>query len=59
MEIKILPSKNLHIETLRGIAIILVVIGHVIGIDTMGGMKVDDDSVFRYIYCILECHSLL
>lgn len=54
MEIKILPSKNLHIETLRGIAIILVVIGHVIGIDTMGGMKVDDDSVFRYIYCLFE-----
>lgn len=43
-----------HIETLRGIAILLVVIGHVIGIDAKGGMKVADDSFLRYLYDLFE-----
>lgn len=34
-------KKNLSIETLRGIAILLVVIGHVIGSTPDGGMKID------------------
>jgi glucan biosynthesis protein C len=43
-------EKDLSVETLRGIAIILVVIGHVIGYDSKGGMKVADDSFLRHIY---------
>lgn len=37
--------KNLSIETLRGIAILLVVIGHVIGSAPDGGMKSISPSV--------------
>jgi fucose 4-O-acetylase-like acetyltransferase len=47
-------KKNQHVETLRGLAIILVVLGHMIGYDAAGGMKVSDDSIFRYIYYTLE-----
>jgi glucans biosynthesis protein C len=43
-------GKDLSIETLRGIAIILVVIGHVIGSKSDGGMKVADDSFLRHLY---------
>lgn len=46
--------KSLPVETLRGIAIILVVMGHVIGSHSSGGMKVEDDSIYRYLYCLLE-----
>lgn len=42
--------KNLHIETLRGIAILLVVIGHVIGSDPSGGMQINYPSPWRYLY---------
>lgn len=42
--------KNTTVETLRGTAIILVVIGHIIGSDSTGGMKVCDDSIWRYFY---------
>lgn len=45
-----MAAKNTHIETLRGIAILLVVMGHVIGIDSKGGMQVADHSLFRYFY---------
>ncbi len=45
-----MAEKNTHIETLRGIAILLVVMGHVIGIDGKGGMQVADNSLFRYFY---------
>lgn len=48
-----MAEKNTHIETLRGIAILLVVMGHVIGIDRKGGMQVADDSLFRYFYDLL------
>lgn len=47
-------QKNLSVETLRGIAIILVVMGHVIGSKSSGGMRVGDDSIYRYLYCLLE-----
>src|SRR6056297_1823840 len=43
-------NKDLSIETLRGIAIILVVIGHVIGSKSDGGMRVADDSFLRHLY---------
>jgi glucans biosynthesis protein C len=47
-------SKNTYVETLRGFAIILVVFGHIIGSNSSGGMRVSDDSVFRYLYFTLE-----
>lgn len=43
-------EKDTTIETLRGAVIILVVIGHVIGSASNGGMKVSDDSFLRYLY---------
>ena len=43
-------NKDRNIETIRGIAILIIVIGHVIGADSMGGMQVPDDSVWRYMY---------
>ncbi len=46
--------KNKYVESLRGLAIILVVFGHIIGSDNSGGMKVDDHSIFRYLYFSLE-----
>ncbi|MEA1979457.1 MAG: acyltransferase [candidate division Zixibacteria bacterium] len=45
-----MKQKNLSVETLRGLAIILVVIGHVIGYDILGGMKVPEDSSWRHFY---------
>lgn len=42
------------VQTLRGFAIILVVMGHVIGYKGDEGMKVADDSIWRYIYFSLE-----
>ena len=47
-------AKNPDIETIRGLAILLVVAGHVIGIDAAGGMKVADDSIWRYLYASLQ-----
>lgn len=49
-----LSKKDPNVETLRGIAIILVVTGHMIGYTNTGGMRVSDDSIFRYIYFSLE-----
>ena len=45
-------EKNLSIETLRGIAILLVVVGHVIGSGPGGGMKIDFPHPLRYL-CLL------
>lgn len=42
--------KDLKIETLRGLALILMVIGHIIGDSASVGMRVPDDSVLRYLY---------
>ena len=47
-------KKNPHIETLRGTAIILIVIGHMIGYSSTGGMRVSDDSLLRYLHYSLE-----
>lgn len=42
-------KKDQHIETVRGLALLMMVAGHVIGVpDT--GMKVADDSIARYLY---------
>ncbi|MEI7662067.1 MAG: acyltransferase [Bacteroidota bacterium] len=43
-------EKDLTVETLRGAVIILVVIGHVIGSGSDGGMKVSEDSFLRHFY---------
>jgi fucose 4-O-acetylase-like acetyltransferase len=45
-----MKKKNLTIETLRGIAIILIVIEHVIGSDATGGMRIEFPHLLRYIY---------
>lgn len=42
--------KDLTIETLRGLAILLVVVGHVIGDSATSGLRVADDSPYRYFY---------
>lgn len=47
-------KKNLSIETLRGIAILLVVIGHVIGSTPDGGMKIDFPHPLRYLYVWID-----
>ena len=47
-------KKDQSIETLRGLAIILMVAGHVIGNTSAHGMRVEDDSVFRHIYFSLK-----
>ncbi len=46
-------AKDLSIETLRGVAIILMVMGHVIGAQPTSGLKVADDSWYRYLYLTL------
>ena len=47
-------NKISHIETLRGIAILLVVIGHVIGSTPEGGMRIDFPSPWRYLYLWID-----
>ena len=47
-------NKNLQVETLRGFAIVPVVMGHVIGSASDGGMKVSEDSFLRYLYFTFE-----
>ena len=49
-----ISQKDPSVETLRGFAIILVVLGHVIGSDSSGGMRVSDDSFLRYVYYTFE-----
>lgn len=43
-------TRDPAIETLRGLAIVLVVIGHVIGIDETRSMQVAPDSGWRILY---------
>jgi|SRR5688572_18279630 glucans biosynthesis protein C len=43
-------EKELAIETLRAIAIVLMVAGHVIGMDSRSGLQVADDSLLRFLY---------
>lgn len=47
-------QKAAHIESLRGIAILLVVIGHVIGSTPAGGMKIEYPSFWRYLYIWID-----
>lgn len=47
-------TKNMHIETLRGMAILLVVLGHVIGSGPEGGMKIDYPHPLRYLYIWID-----
>jgi glucans biosynthesis protein C len=49
-----LKNKDLTVETLRGIAIIMMVAGHVIGTNTQNGLGVEDDSAWRYFYRSFE-----
>jgi fucose 4-O-acetylase-like acetyltransferase len=46
-------TRDITIDTLRGIAIVLMVAGHVIGVDDSVGMKVDDSSGWRLSYELL------
>ncbi|GAA1838299.1 acyltransferase family protein [Agromyces salentinus] len=46
--------RDLAIESLRGLAIVLMVAGHVIGGDATRGMTVADDSPWRLSYVFLE-----
>lgn len=46
--------KDVSIQALRGVAVILMVAGHVIGSDSSNGMTVADDSWWRYAYLALE-----
>ncbi|WP_337176011.1 acyltransferase [Paludisphaera sp.] len=46
--------KDMRIESLRGLALILMVAGHVIGDSPESGMKVADDSGYRYFYFSLS-----
>ncbi|MEG1544052.1 MAG: acyltransferase [Tannerellaceae bacterium] len=54
MSASIQSQRNLSIETLRGIAILLVVMGHVIGSAPDGGMKIDFPSPWRYLYSWID-----
>lgn len=46
--------KEQSIETLRGIAIVLMVAGHVIGDNSATGLQVRDESAWRYFYFTFE-----
>ncbi len=43
-------TKNEYVETLRGLAVVIITVGHAIGADAAGGMKVADDSFARYLF---------
>lgn len=43
-------KKDLGIDTIRGLALFLMVAGHVIGDSINTGMRVADDSTLRYLY---------
>jgi peptidoglycan/LPS O-acetylase OafA/YrhL len=47
------PAKDDGVETLRGLAVLLMVAGHVIGNDAETGLRVADDSGWRYAYYTL------
>lgn len=50
----LIQGRDKGIECLRGIAIIFMVAGHVIGSDQTNGLKVDDGSWLRYFYYLFE-----
>lgn len=47
-------QRNWSIDSLRGLAIILMVAGHVIGTDATSGLRVEDDSVWRFSFLLLD-----
>lgn len=47
-------NRDIAIDSLRGVAIILMVAGHVIGDSVASGMQVTDDSAWRSFYLLLE-----
>jgi len=46
--------RDLSLETLRGIAVLLMVFGHVVGDQATNGLEVPDDSWLRYLYYSVE-----
>src|SRR3569833_297723 len=44
----LLPRESLRVETLRGLACMLIVAFHVIGSHTASGLHVSEDSPYRY-----------
>ena len=53
-----LEKRDLKIDTLKGIVIILMVIAHVIGTTANDGLKVTEDSMYRWFYCLTENYFL-
>lgn len=49
-----MTGRNWSIESLRGVAIFLMVSGHVIGGDSMRGMQVTDESFWRHSVTLLS-----
>lgn len=47
-------QKDWGVETLRGLAIILMVMGHVIGDTAATGLRVEEDSAYRHVYFMLQ-----
>lgn len=47
-------STDTSVQSLRGLAVILMVAGHVIGSSATSGMTIGDDSIWRYAYVALE-----
>ncbi|MDR0958974.1 MAG: acyltransferase [Propionibacteriaceae bacterium] len=46
------PRRDQSIDTLRGIAVIAMVAGHVVGSTADNGMTVADDSLWRHLYTL-------
>lgn len=47
-------KRDWSVESLRGLAVILMVAGHVIGTDKTSGLKVEDDSAWRFSFLLLD-----
>lgn len=47
-------KRDISIDTMRGLAVVLMVAGHVIGSTGDAGMRVADDSAWRWFYLMLE-----
>jgi glucans biosynthesis protein C len=46
-------KKEHSIETIRGLAILMMVAGHVIGNKSTSGLTVEDDSMWRFLYFLV------
>lgn len=47
-------QRNISIDSLRGLAVVLMVAGHVVGSTGDTGMRVADESAWRWVYLMLE-----